>query len=59
MNCAMCINTKNYNVFCDADDIMLTSLTFKGLQILLLTNTYHHTALKRMHILVKYMHIFI
>ena len=35
MNCGICIGSKNYNVFCYADDIMLTSLTSTGLQSLI------------------------
>ena len=37
MNCGICIVSKNYNVFCYADDIMLTSLTSTGLQSLINT----------------------
>ena len=35
MKCGICIGSKNYNVFCYADDIMLTSLTSTGLQSLI------------------------
>ena len=35
MNSGICIGSKNYNVFCYADEIMLTSLTSTILQSLI------------------------
>ena len=41
VTCGICIGSKNYSVFCYADDIMLTSLTSTGLQRLITAANKH------------------
>ena len=47
MNCGISISSKDYNVFCYADEIMLTSKTSTGFQILITAaNKHHHMAIE-------------